>query len=118
MKLITLLMALSLVSCGKSGGGKSCSPTKALMSTWTSRSTGNVFNMSGCTIGSVCTVKFGPGACDDNRGDFLMYVNSSGRAIMGNCGATQELDRASYKLSCSNVLSLKYDSNGVTEIFD
>lgn len=119
MKLLSLLLILTLSSCGKSGGGGSnCSPTKELMSTWTSRTTGTVFNMSGCSIGSVCEVKYGAGACDDNRGDFLMLVRADGTALMGNCSATVQLDSASYKLSCNNTLTLKYNSDGEVEIFD
>jgi hypothetical protein len=117
MKIIFLILTLSLVSCGKNSSS-SCSPSKKLMSTWTSRETGNVFMMSNCTIGSVCEVKFGSGACDDDRGDFLILVQANGTAIMGNCEGDTVLDRATYKVSCDNLLSITYESSGETEVFD
>ncbi len=114
---------LLLVSCNGGGGGgggsSSCSASKSVFSTWTSRSPGNpVFLMQGCSYNSNCQVLFGSAPCNDSRGDFTVFISDNGRMGFANCADTTALDGANWSIGCDNLLRLKYDSDGSTEILD
>ncbi len=117
MKLVCLCLTLILLSsCGKKSSN-SCSSTKDTFSTWTSRETGNIFAMQGCSYDNLCEVKFGSGACNNGRGDFNILISENGRAVMSNCADTTVIDSASYSI-CKNILSITYDSDDSIELFD
>jgi hypothetical protein len=113
-----LLVILTLASCGKKSSSSSCSPTKKAMSTWTSRNTGTTYDMAACRLNSICEVKYDTGPCDSARGDFKMIAYSDGQVIFGNCAGDSLIDSGTFKVSCENLLSIKYDSDGSIAIFE
>ena len=120
--LLTLLCILS--SCGGGGGGGSgsastCSATKSIFSTWTSREPGNpIFLMQDCSYNVNCQVMFGAPPCDDNRGDFTIFIMNNGRLGLSNCADNVVLDGADWSIGCDNLLRLEYDSDGSVEILE
>lgn len=120
VKFIGLVVLILLSGCGNSdsGGAPPCSPSKEVFSTWTSRESGAVYDMSNCAFGVNCQVLFGSGSCDDNRGDFTIFVESDGRLGLSNCADTASIDGANWSIDCSNTLVLEYDSDKNIERFD
>ena len=121
---LLFLINVFLNSCGGGGGGGSaaapaCSATKDVFSTWTSREAGNpVFIMGACAFNTNCQVLFGAAPCNDGRGDFNIYITPSGRMGFSNCADTVGIDGADWSISCSNVLSITYDSDSSVELLD
>ena len=121
MKLQFILLLLFLSSCNGGGGGgsSSCSPSKTIFSTWTSRAPGNpIFLMQSCSYNTNCQVLFGSAPCNDSRGDFNVYIMNNGRMGFSNCADTTALDGADWSIGCDNLLRLKYDSDGSTEVLE
>jgi hypothetical protein len=110
-----LMILVLFISCGKKSSS-SCDNSKAVFSTWTSDTSGNIFAMQGVTYNQTFQVLFGAAPCDDGRGDFTMFVAQNGRAGFANCADTVALDAANWKKSC-NTLKLTYDSDSSVEVF-
>ncbi len=118
---LTALLVM-LASCGgsddKAAPAADCNPTKSVLSTWTSRSTGNIYAMSTCAFNANCQVLFGAAPCNDARGDFTIFIEESGTLGMSNCADTTAIDSAGWEVGCDNSLTLTYTSDGSMEVFD
>lgn len=116
--LILIIIFVTACSSNKDNSSSSCSPTKSLFSNWTSRTTGNTYFLAGAGFNQSITVQFGPGACSDARGDFVFFALPDNFVGFYDCSDTVLEETAVWDVSCNNVMSLTYTSNGQTEFFD
>ena len=113
-----ILISLVLLGCGENEVGGGCpSPTKDIFSPWTSLISGNTHRMQNCELHTDCHIKFGPGVCNDLRGDYTIWISDS-FMIFTDCANITLLDTADWEISCQNILKITYDSNGSTARFD
>lgn len=124
MKLLMILLLLILTSCGSgndgtaAGAAASCSATKSVFSTWTSRTSGKIYLMQAGSFNTNLQVMFGSAPCSDGRGDFTIYIQPNGRLGLSNCADTSSSGGANWTIGCDNLLKITYDSDSSVEIFD
>jgi hypothetical protein len=116
MKYLFITGIAILIGCG-GGSDSSSSSTKGVFSTWTSRDDGLVYLMQNCTYNTNCQVLFGSAPCSDARGDFTIYIQETNRLGFSNCADSVSAGGADWSIS-NNILTLTYDSNSLTELFD
>ena len=73
-------------------------------------------NLAGCPENTVCSLTI-DGTCDAAYPTELLFkYYANGDVELANCSGVSQ-DTAKYSISCTNLMTIKYDSDGSSEVY-